>query len=171
MKILNNIIQAFKVPVPLIDRILEVLALFMLIALLVLTAVLYQQAPEQIPTKFDWNNEPTNWTEKEMYWRMGVFFILMMLLSAASAYNLKMVRLPVRLKSPVLGLQKMLVSRMCRWTTLCMGILWMAYLLNTSAFFLDIPFIAMILEKVSLLALFAILIYYSVKIWWVGRRF
>ena len=171
MKFFNSMMQKVRGYVPLPDRILELVALLLLVGLLALTAILYQQAPEQIPTHFDWNHVPTRWTDKEMYWYMAFLFGVMMLLSASSAYNHKMVHLPVRLKAPVIGLQKRLISRMCRCTTLCVGMLWLSYLLTTSASFFEIPLLIYIVEKMSLLLLFAVLIFYSVRILWVGRRF
>ena len=171
MKLLNNFIQTFKVPVPVFDRILEVIALVLLSVLLGLTTVLYLQAPEQIPTSFNWNEEPTGWADKAMYWYMAVFFVLMMLLSATSAYDFKFMNFPVRLKEPVINLQKMYISRMSRFLTLCIGIMWLSYLLSTAAAFWDISLFAAVFSKVSLFILLALLIYYSVKVWWIGRGY
>ena len=169
MKLLNNPIQTFNVSVPVFDRILEVLALVLLLALLGLTTALYLQAPEQIPTNFNWNDEPTKWADKAMYWYMAVFFVLMMLLSATSAYDFRLMKLPVRLKEPVIDLQRMYISRMSRFLTLCIGIMWLSYLLSTAATFWDISLFAAVLSKVSLFILLALLIYYSVKVWWIGH--
>ena len=172
MKILNNIIQTFKVPVPLFDRILEVVALFMLVILLVFTAILYQQAPEQIPIQFDGNNNPRDWGEKGMYWYMASFYIALMLLTSAAAYNqTKLVNIPIRLKEAVIGLQKQLIGRMCRCITLCLGIMWLDYLLSTMASYWDIVLFVSIFSKISIVLLFAVLIYFTVKIWWIGRRY
>ena len=171
MTLLNNIIQPFKKPVPFFDRMLEMAALFLLVVLLVLTAVLYQQAPEQIPTRFNWEDTPTSWDDKAMLWYMTGFFILMMLVTAASAYNQKLVNMPVRLKEPVIGIQKALVSRMSRYLTLSIGMMWLSYLVSVSASFWDIKLFACIFTKVALLLLFSPVIYYSVKIWWIGRRY
>ena len=171
MKLLNNIIQTFKTPVPVYDRVLEIAALFLLVILLVLTTVLYQQVPEQIPTRFNWEDTPTNWDDKAVLWYMTGFFVVLMLLSAVSAYNLKLVNLPVRLKEPVTGIQKALISRMSRYLTLSIGMMWLSYLLSVSASLWDIKLLAYIFTKISLLLLLAPVIYYSVKIWWVGRRY
>ena len=171
MKLLSNFIQTFKVPVPVFDRILEVIALVLLLALLGLTTALYMQAPEQIPTNFNWNDEPTKWADKAMYWYMAVFFVLMMLLSATSAYDFRFTNLPVRLKEPVINVQKMYISRMSRFLTLCIGTMWLSYLLSTAASFWNISLFAAIFSKVSLFILLALLIYYCVKVWWIGRGY
>ena len=171
MRILNNIIRTLNVPVPLFDRILEMVALFMLVIMLVFTAFLYQQAPDQIPIHFNLNNEPTDFGEKSVYWYMALFFIAMMLLSAFSAYNKKFVNLPVRLKAPVIVQQNQLIARMCRYTTICLGMMWLDYLLSTSASYWNIQIFVAVFSKVTLFLLFVILVYYSVKIWWVGRKY
>ena len=171
MNILNNIIQTFKVPVPRFDRVLEIASLVLLAVLVGLTAVLYQHAPEQIPTHFSWEDIPTNWSDKAVLWYMSLFFILMMILSAASSYNFKLINLPVRLKEPVVGIQKMLVSRMSRFLTLTIGMMWLSYLLNASSSFWDIKLFAFVFSKVSFTLLLVPLIYYSVKIWWIGRKY
>ena len=171
MKLLNNIIQTFKTPIPAFDRVLEIAALFLLVLLLVLTTVLYQQAPEQIPTRFNSEDMPTNWDNKAVLWYMTVFFMVLMLLSAVSAYNIKLVNLPVRLKEPVAGIQKALVSRMSRYLTLSIGMSWLSYLVSVSTSIWNIKLFAFIFTKISLLLLLVPVIYYSVKIWWVGRRY
>ena len=171
MRILNSNIQNFKAPVPVFDRVLEIAALLFLAVLIGLTAVLYQQAPEQIPTHFNWEDTPTEWGDKAVLWYMSIFFILMMLMSATSAYNLKLVNLPIRLKGPVVDTQKALVSRMSRYLTLTIGLIWLSYLLNVSTAFWDSKMLAYIVTKVSFLLLLAPLIYYTVKIWWIGRGY
>ena len=171
MRIQNNILRTFRVPVPVFDRILELIALVLLLALLGLTTVLYLQAPEQIPIHFNWNDEPSKWADKAMYWYTAVFFVLLMLLSATSAYDFRFINLPVRLKEPVINVQKMYISRMSRFLTLCIGMMWLSYLLRTVVTFWNISFLARVFSKVSLFILFVLLIYYSVKIWWIGRNY
>lgn len=173
MNIANKFIQAFRAPVPLIDRVLEVIALFLLISMLIFTAILYQQAPEQIPIKFNGDGEPISWADKIVYWYMAIFFVIMVLISAATAYdvNFKMVHVPFRIKEPVRAIQQRLFSRMSRCVTICLGLMWLAYLLHTSAFFLGIPLFAAIFSKLSLFILLVVIVYFSVKSWWVGRRY
>ncbi len=171
MRIFNRIIQAVKSPVPTVDRVLELVSLFMLIVLLVLTAVLYQQAPEQIPNRFGWDGDSVSWAGKEMYWYMSIFFVIMMLVASASAYDLRMVNLPVRLKEPVKELQMAQVSRMSRCLTICFGLMWLSYLLSASSLFLNIVQLSAIYSKLTLFLLLAVVVYYTWKIWWIGRKY
>ena len=171
MNIGDKFIRTFRVPVPLVDRILEIVGLCLLVGMLAFTAFLYQRAPEQIAMRFNGAGEPISWDNKVMYWYIAMLFVAMMLLSAASAYNFKLINLPFRLKEPVIGIQKMLIARMSRCLTLCMGLLWLAYLINTSVSFWNISLFAAIFSKVSLLCLFVVVFYYSVKAWWIGRKY
>ena len=171
MNTIRKIISAFKAPVPFIDRILELVALCILISMLVFTAYIYQQVPEQIPTKFDLDGNPVSMSDKVMLWYMSIFFVVMMLVSAGAAYdvNLKFVNVPFRIKGPVKTIQQKLISRMSRYVTICMGMMWLSFLLNTSVHFLSIPIFAAIFSKVSLFLMLAVIVYYSFKSWWIGR--
>ena len=173
MNTFRKIIRAFQVSVPLVDRILELVALVLLIAMLSFTAYLYQQAPDQIVIKYSSNGEPVDWAEKAMFWYMSIFFIVMMLCSAASAYdvNMRFTNLPFRLKEPVKAVQLRLIGRMGRCVTICMGLMWLSYLLHISASFMDIPTVASLFSKATLFLMLAVLVYYSVKSWRVGRGY
>lgn len=171
MKILNNLINTFKAPVPLFDRVLEFVALFMLIALLSFTAFLYQLAPDKVPSRFDALGEPIQWADKEIYWYMAVFFIMIKLVSSASAYEIRLMRFPVRLKEPVIELQKKFIFRMSRCVTLCIGLCWLSYLLFSSATFLALPKFVYLFSRLSFAFLLLIILFFSVKVWWVGRKY
>lgn len=173
MSIPNKIIRIFRQPVPLADRILELIALVIIVSLLAFTGYLYQKAPDLIPIRFNWDYEPVDWAGKMTYWFMSAFFIVMMLVSAAAAYdmNLKFTHLPVRLKEPVKELQQLQIGRMSRCITLCLGFLWLAYLLSASASFLHTTLLADVLLKVALFCLLAVLVFFTLKVWWIGRRY
>lgn len=172
MNVLRKIIRAFQVPVPLADRILELVALVFLLAMLALTAYLYQQAPQEVVIKYGLNGEPVDWAAKAMFWYMSIFFIVMMLCSAAAAYdvNMRFTHVPFRLKEPVKVIQLRLLGRMSRCITICMGLMWLSYLLNTAKSFMEIGWMAALFAKLSLFALLAVIIYYSFKSWWIGRN-
>ena len=173
MNTIRKIIRAFKAPVPLFDRILEIVALVLLIAMSFFTAYLYQQAPDEIVIKYGVNGVPIDWAGRAMLWYMSIFFTVMMLCSAASAYDVKMrfTHVPFRLKEPVKAMQLRWISRMGRCITICMGLMWLSYLLHTAASFMDIPAAASVCSKATLFLMLAVIIYYSVKSWWVGRRY
>ena len=173
MNTFQKIIRAFQVPVPLFDRMLELVALVLLIAMLFFTAYLYQHAPDQVAIKYATNGDPIDWAEKAMLWYMAVFFTLMMLCSAGSSYdvNLRFTRVPFTLKEPVKTTQLRFISRMSRCITICMGLMWLSYLLHTSATFIEIPPAASLFSQLTLFLMLTTLVYYSVKSWWVGRRY
>ena len=173
MNTLVKILHAFKAPIPLLDRILEIIALVFLIGTLVFTAYLYQHAPEQVVIKYGLEGEPIKCAEKIVFWLIAIFFGIMMLVSAGSAYdvNLKIVHVRFPIKEQVKAIQHRLVNRMSRCVTICIGLMWLAYLLHTSASFLNIPGYVVALSKGSLLLMLLVIVYYSFRIWHVGRKY
>ena len=173
MNTLNKIIRAFKAPVPMFDRMLEIAALVFMVVIFTFTVYLYQQAPEQIATKFDVNGNPIDWADKAIFWYMSAFFIVMMVCSAGAAYdvNLKFTHVAFRLKEPVKAAQQRLIGRMSRCVTICMGLMWLSYLLHASSSFMEIPVLATIFSRLTMLVLLAVIIFFSVKAWWIGRHY
>ena len=84
-----------KKPITLSDRLLELVAAAMAVCLLVLTGVLYNKAPDTVPSHFNFAMEADAWSGKGVYWVMAVVFIVMMAICASAAYNRKLVNLPV----------------------------------------------------------------------------
>lgn len=160
-----------KAPVTVADRVLELVALAMAVALLVLTGVFYAQAPETVPSHFNALGEADGWSGKEVYWVMAVLFLLIMVISAAAAYNRKLVNLPIRLKEAVFYRQIGLIGRMCRIMTLCMGLIWLSVLLSMSSGILGISSVACAcMIGGSVAVMLSVVMSYTLKIWWIGRN-
>lgn len=160
-----------KAPVTKSDRLLEWVALFIAVVALVLTGVLYAKAPEVVPSHFNAMGEANGWSGKSIYWIMAVVFVVGMLITAAAAYNRKMVNLPIRLKEPVFYRQIGLIGRMCRIMTLSMGCIWLAVILSMSSGFLGIPsWACVVMFAASLLLMLGTAFFYTLKIWWIGRN-
>lgn len=158
-------------PITVVDRMLEIAAATMAVALLVLTGVLYAQAPDTVPSHFNVMGEPDGWEGKEVFWFMAVVFLLGMIISASAAYNRKLVNLPIRLKEAVFYRQIGLIGRMCRIMTLAMGSIWLAVLLSMSSGFLEIPaWGCAVMFAVSLTLILGTAFFYTLKIWWIGRN-
>lgn len=158
-------------PITVVDRILEIAAATMVVALLVLTGVLYAQAPDTVPSHFNVMGEADGWSDKSIYWMMAVVFLLGMIISASAAYNRKLVNLPIRLKEAVFYRQIGLIGRMCRIMTLGMGCIWLAVLLSMSSTFLEIPaWGCAVMFAVSLTLILGTAFFYTLKIWWIGRN-
>lgn len=160
-----------KAPITVADRVLEFVALAMAITLLVLTGVLYAQAPDTVPSHFNAAGEADDWSGKGIYWGMAAMFLLGMILCAVAAYNRNMVNLPIRLKEAVFYRQIGLIGRMCRIMTLCMGLIWLTVLLSMSSSILGISSVAcacMIGGGVALMLV--VVLFYTLKIWWIGRN-
>ena len=82
----------------------------------------------------------------------------------------KLVNLPVRLKEPVFYHQIGLISRMCRIMTITFGLIWLAVLLAMSASFIGLPEdVAVTFIPVSVALMIGVVLFYTFKIWWIGR--
>ena len=159
-----------KKPITLADRLLELSALAWATMMLILTGILYSKAPDIVPSHFNFSGEANGWSEKSVYWVIAIVMLFTMVLSGAAAYNRKMVNLPIRLKSSVFYRQIGLIGRMCRLMTLTFGILWLAIVLSMSGDFLGLSQgVRIALPMVSLNLILGVIMFYTLKIWWIGR--
>ena len=159
-----------KKPIPLSDRLLELVAAAMAVCLLVLTGVLYSKAPDTVPSHFNFAGEIDGWSGKEVYWIMAAVFVVMMVICASAAYNRKLVNLPIRLKPAVFYRQIGLISRMCRLMTLVSGVLWLTVLLAMSADTVGLPLeVAISFVPMAVILMLGVIMFYTLKIWWIGR--
>ena len=161
-----------KKPITLSDRILELVAAAMAVLLLVLTGVLYSKAPDTVPSHFNLAMEADAWSGKGVYWVLAVIMLVGMAICASAAYNRKMVNLPIRLKPEVFYRQIGLISRMCRVMTLVFALIWLAVLLAMSASFIGLPAdVTVVLIPVAVVLMLGVVLFYTLKIWWIGRSF
>ena len=94
-----------------------------------------------------------------------------MAICASAAYNRKLVNLPIRLKPEVFYRQIGLISRMCRIMTLMFGLIWLTVLLAMSAGFIGLPQdVVVLIIPLSVLLMLGVVMYYTLKIWWIGRN-
>ena len=160
-----------KKPITLSDRILELVAAAMAVLLLILTGVLYSQAPETVPTHFNFAGDADGWGGKDFYWILAAIMLVGMIICASAAYNRKLVNLPIRLKEPVFYRQIGLISRMCRIMTITFGFIWLAVLLAMSASFIGMSEdVSVALIPLSMVLMLGVVMFYTLKIWWIGRN-
>ena len=159
-----------KKPITLSDRLLELVAAAMAVCLLVLTGVFYSKAPDMVPSHFNATMEADAWSGKEVYWALALIMLIGMAICASAAYNRKLVNLPVRLKPAVFYRQIGLISRMCRIMTVAFGFIWLAVLLAMSASFIGLPEdVTVTFIPVSVALMIGVALFYTLKIWWIGR--
>ena len=159
-----------KKPITLSDRLLELVAAAMAVCLLVLTGVFYSKAPDTVPSHFNAAMEADAWSGKEVYWVLALIMLIGMAICASAAYNRKLVNLPVRLKPAVFYRQIGLISRMCRIMTVAFGFIWLAVLLAMSASFIGLPEdVTVTFIPVSVALMIGVALFYTLKIWWIGR--
>ena len=160
-----------KKPITLSDRILELVALAMAVVMLVLTGVLYSKAPDTVPTHFNWAGDADSWGGKGFYWILAGIMMSGMAICASAAYNRKLVNLPIRLKPEVFYRQIGLISRMCRIMTLVLSLIWLAILLAMSASFIGMPEdVAVAFIPMTVALMLGVVLFYTLKIWWIGRN-
>ena len=160
-----------KKPITLSDRILELVAAAMAVVMLVLTGVLYSKAPETVPTHFNFSGEADGWEGKFFYWILAGIMLVGMIICASAAYNRKLVNLPIRLKPEVFYRQIGLISRMCRIMTIALGFIWLSVLLAMSASFIGMPEdVSVALIPLSVVLMLGVVLFYTLKIWWIGRN-
>ena len=161
-----------KKPITLSDRILELVAAAMAVLLLVLTGVLYSKAPDTVPSHFNLAMEADAWSGKGVYWVLAVIMLIGMAICSSAAYNRKLVNLPIRLKPEVFYRQIGLIGRMCRIMTLVFGLIWLAVLLAMSASFIGLPAdVTVVLIPMVVVLMLGVVLFYTLKIWWIGRAF
>ena len=160
-----------KKPITLSDRILELVAAAMAVLLLILTGVLYSKAPDTVPSHFNLAMEVDAWSGKGVYWVLAAIMLVSMIICASAAYNRKLVNLPIRLKEPVFYHQIGLIGRMCRIMTITFGLIWLAVLLAMSASFIGMPEdVSVALIPLSVMLMLSVVLFYTLKIWWIGRN-
>ena len=160
-----------KKPITLLDRILELVAAAMAVLLLILTGVLYSKAPDTVPSHFNLAMEVDAWSGKGVYWVLAAIMLVGMIICASAAYNRKLVNLPIRLKEPVFYHQIGLIGRMCRIMTITFGLIWLAVLLAMSASFIGMPEdVSVALIPLSVMLMLGVVLFYTLKIWWIGRN-
>jgi uncharacterized membrane protein len=159
-----------KKPITLSDRILELVAAATTVVLLVLTGILYSKAPDTVPTHFNFAGDADGWGGKGFYWILAAIMLVSMAICASAACNRKLVNLPIRLKEPVFYRQIGLISRMCRIMTIAFGFIWLAVLLAMSASFIGMPEdVAITFIPVTVALMLGVVLFYTLKIWWIGR--
>lgn len=159
-----------KKPITKSDRLLELIAAAMAVSLLVLTGILYSKSPDVVPSHFNAAMEANDWSNRNIYWLLAVIMLIGMAICASAAYNRKLVNLPIRLKPTVFYRQIGLISRMCRIMTIAFGLIWLSVLLAMSADVIGLPEeIAVILIPVSEVLMLGVVLFYTLKIWWIGR--
>ena len=101
---------------------------------------------------------------------MAAVFLFMMAICASAAYNRKLVNLPIRLKPAVFYRQIGLISRMCRIMTLVSGVIWLSVLLAMSADIVGLPpEVAVSFVPMAVILMLGVVLFYTLKIWWIGR--
>ena len=115
MNLNNQPVKPVRVPPTRFDRVLDLVALFLIVLLWVLTIKFYIDAPEKVPTGFDAAGNPRGWGSAAFYFfmsGMGTFYAVAMFFAA---YFPQFINMPVVLKESTVVPQSALMIRCCRW--------------------------------------------------------
>ncbi len=169
MKLNNQPVKPVRVPPTLFDRILDLIALFLLLLMWVLAIYFFIDAPDKVPTGFDAAGNPRGWGSAATYFLMpgiGVFYAVAMFLAT---YFPQFINMPVVLKEKTVVPQSTLMIRCCRWLNI-VGLAMFLYILFYMAGFQYEPlrmdaslFVIGILGSIPLML--GIIICYCVRIW------
>ena len=115
MKLNNQPVKPVRVPPTRFDRVLDLVAQFLIVLLWVLAIKFYIDAPEKVPTGFDAAGYPRGWGSAAFYFLMsgmGTFYAVAMFFAA---YFPQFINMPVMLKESTIVPQSALMIRCCRW--------------------------------------------------------
>lgn len=168
MKLNNQPVKPVRVPPTRFDRVLDLVALFLIVLLWVLTIKFYIDAPERVPIGFDAAGNPRGWGSAAFYFLMsgmGTFYAVAMFFAA---YFPQFINMPVVLKESTIVPQSALMIRCCRWLNI-VGLAMFLFILFQMAGYqyealrMDASlFVAGMIGNVVLMLVF--IIYYCVRI-------
>ena len=168
MKLNNQPVKPVRVPPTRFDRVLDLVALFLIVLLWVLTIKFYIDAPEIVPTGFDATGNPRGWGSAAFYFLMsgmGTFYAVAMFFAA---YFPQFINMPVVLKESTIVPQSALMIRCCRWLNIVGLAMFLFILLHMAGYQYEALrmdaslFVAGMIGNVVLMLGF--IIYYSVRI-------
>ncbi len=168
MNLNNQPVKPVRVPPTRFDRILDLVSLFLVVLLWVLTIKFYIDAPEKVPTGFDAAGNPRGWGSAAFYFLMsgmGTFYAVAMFFAA---YFPQFINMPVMLKESTIVPQSALMIRCCRWLNIVGLAMYLFILLHMAGYQYEVLrmdaslFVAGMIGNVVLMLGF--IIYYSVRI-------
>ncbi|MBR4846339.1 MAG: DUF1648 domain-containing protein [Bacteroidaceae bacterium] len=165
----NQPVKPVSVPPTRFDRVLDLVALFLIVLLWVLAISFFiDDAPDKIPTGFDAAGNPRGWGSAAFYFLMPVIATPVVGLMFLSTRYPQLINLPVALRQQVIVHQSALMIRCCRWLNIVCEVMMLFILIFMAGFqyetlYMDSDiFVAGIYGTVILM--FVVIIYYSVRI-------
>ena len=168
MKLNNQPVKPVRVPPTRFDRVLDLVALFLIVLLWVLTIKFYIDAPEKVPTGFDAAGNPRGWGSPAFYFLISGMGTLYAVAIFFAAYFPQFINMPVVLKESTIVPQSALMIRCCRWLNIVGLAMFLFILLHMAGYQYEALrmdaslFVAGMMGNVVLILGF--IIYYSVRI-------
>lgn len=163
-----NFLNRSNVPAQpaLADRILEALALLLLVCIWGMTVYFWNVLPEEIPVHFDLDGTANGYGVKSALFLIAGMGTFAMLIVAIGAYNPKMINIPVKANSPR---QYFLMFRMVRVVNVIIALLFICIILNMASPGLEIHSKLLACSDLFLGALIiGVIIYYCYLIYRAG---
>ncbi len=128
-----------RVPRTLGDKILEVIAALLLLGIWVVAFILYNKAPDVIPTHINIYGKADRIGSKDTLLVLaGIATFVMALTGYRSFFPSRMSRFPVQITEKNMLIQYTLIARYIRVLNILVGMLFVTMLFNISEFFLSI---------------------------------
>lgn len=144
------------------DRILEIIAAILLVAVWGMCFYIYSIADAPIAIHFNLAGEPNDWGSSSSVFIHAGAATLSMCLMAIAAYQPTLVNLPVKLKAESLSRQYTLMGRLVRLCNVILGCMFIFILLSTGAPFWEMKDAIFVLFTFLLvIIMFAVIGYYS----------
>lgn len=160
-----------EIPVYPLDRVLEVISLFILASIWIFYFLLRSKTPDMIPTHFDALGNPNGWSSSKMLYMLPTIATFIMILLSASAYFVKFVNVPVVINPKTSIVQFSLIARMMRWLTITIGFLFFIINMMQYTTVINVNSKSLsILLWIDMAILFIISIFYVIKINSIGKR-
>lgn len=168
MKNKSKTVKPVFVPPTRFDRVLDLVAIFLLVLLWGLAIAFYIDAPDKVPTGFDAAGNPRGWGSPAFYFLMPAINIFYAVAMFAAIYFPQFINMPVVLKEKTVVAQSALMIRCCRWLNIVGQLMFLFILLQMAGYQCESLrmgpslFMGGIFANIALLL--GVIIYYSVRI-------
>ena len=168
MKLNNQPVKPVRVPPTRFDRVLDLVALFLVGLLWVLTIKFYIDAPEKVPTGFDAAGNPRGWGSPAFYFMMPAIGMFYGVSLYAATYFPQFINIPVVLREKTVVPQSALMIRCCRWLNIVGQLMFLFILFQMGSYHYEAlhmePSIFMIAILGWVFLMLGLIVYYCVRI-------
>ncbi|WP_353332557.1 DUF1648 domain-containing protein [Bacteroides sedimenti] len=156
--------QDIRLPRTKVDKIMEAIALLLLIATWLLAIIFYPKLPDVIPVHFNFAGEADGWGSKSHLFILAAVATLVMALTGFSAYYpMRMTNLRIKFTEETKATQLFLASRLLRTVNILIGVLFILveFSMASSLFTVKPRLFSLLTGVIVILLLLSILVYFA----------